>query len=392
MKKKKILYINKQYREYDYLKYVTLFKEFDLTVFWICPFRNSEYLPSYIKKNIKYLILGFKGDRIQPWHIFYNIKFLKIMMKYGKSVDIIISSTSDAWHSKLAFIISILYRKPIVFRKEVWYRIGGLYNRFNYFITSYIEKNSKGVFYQGIQQKNFLMINHVRNDKLFLFPQLIKDLRNEKINEKIINDFRERYKNKFIFIFVGRIIPQKGLDILIEAFSRLEKSYNNILLLVVGGPSRGGYHKESSQKYYRYCKELASKKAKNIYFIGEVNSSMIQNYYYLADVFVHPHKKYISKKKPVWEGWGNVIVEATSMGLPLIVTDRVSSAFEMIENGKNGIIVDSDNLEENLYDAMKFFLHCRDRIHKFKEKSREIFEKYNNPTRVTNSINSVLVN
>jgi glycosyltransferase involved in cell wall biosynthesis len=106
----------------------------------------------------------------------------------------------------------------------------------------------------------------------------------------------------------------------------------------------------------------------------------------LADVFVHPHKKFLDGNRVVYEGWGNVVVEAAAMGLPLIVSDRVPSAFELIENQKSGFIVDSDNLEFNLYNAMKFFLENREKVGEFGKKSREMYEKFNNPEKLVNSI------
>lgn len=392
MKNKKILYLNKQYRGYDYLKYKTIIKKFDLKVIWICPFRDSDPLPFLIKNNIKYHILGFKGNRIKPWHIFLNVKLLKMMLKYGKNVDIIISSTSDPWHSKIAFLAAILLKKPIAFRKQVWYRNNSFLRDLYYLITLFIEKHSRAIFYPGIEQKKFLLSYKINPEKLYPFPRLIKDLRKEPLNIKLINDLKNSYKNKFIFLYEGRIIPRKGLDLLIESFSRLEKLYKDILLMIVGGPSKGVYQRECSVSYYKYCRELAKKKVKNIFFTGEINPSLIQNYYYLADVFVHPHRKYNSKKEITGEGWGNVVLEAASLELPLIVTDRVASAFELLENKKNGVIVNSENLEKNLFDAMKFFLDNKDKVDKFGEESRNTYERYNNPMKIINSISNILKN
>jgi len=389
MDSKKILYVNKQYRTYDYLKYMTITDKYELTVIWICPFDKKDPIPTAAKKKLKFVILGFVGNRLQPWHLSCSFKLFRLVLKYGKNIDLIISSTSDAWHSKVVFLASRILKKPIAFRKEIWFRNKSFLRNLYYSMTVFIEKHANAVFYPGIRQKEFLLSYHVSSDKLLPFPYLIKEPSKRKIDVSLINNIREELKDKIVFLYLGRIIYRKGLDLLIESFSRLEKFYRNVWLLIVGGPFSSKYKREHSENYYEYCKDLAEERSKNISFLGEVAPSLVQNYYYTADVFTHPHRKYLSKNRIIGEGWGNVVIEAASMRLPCILTDRISSAFELVENYKNGIIVDSDDIINNLYNAMKFFINNRDKINSFGEHSRYMYEKYNDPLKIINSINSI---
>jgi len=385
MKNRKILYINKQYRAYDDSKYQTLSGRFDLTVIWICPFRGSDPLPDRLRDTLRFRLLNFKGNRLKPYHIYRNLKLFLMIREEGKNADWIISSTSNAWHSKIAFLAGKYLNKPIAFRKEVWVGNGNLRRKILDMMTLFIEKNSSAVFCDGRKQKEFLLANKINSNRIFPFPRLMNDLKKEPLNTTFINDLETKFKSKLKFLYLGRIIPQKGLDLLINVFLRLQKDYEDMVLFVVGGPSRQGYFKGTSPRYYERCRNLA-KNAERIFFFEEVPPAAVHNYYYLADVFVHPHKKFMGGNKVVYEGWGNVVVEAAAMGLPLIVSDRVPSAFELIENQKNGYIVDSDDLEINLYTAMKFFLDNRDKVGEFGGKSREMYEKYNNPEKMVDSI------
>ncbi len=386
--KKKILYINKQYRSYDYLKYVTIAEDFELTVLWICPFRDSEPLPSRIGKNIDYQVLGLVGYTLKPWHLMYNLKLLRLILKYGRNADLILSSTSDAWWSKIVFLVGFLLCKPIAFRKEAWFdsqsdnSLKKVLKNLYRITTKYIEARADAILYPGVKQKEYLLQRGIPENRLFLFPYLIDDL--TETPTTLVSD-----KLFFTFLYVGRIIPLKGLDSLIEAFSLLEKEYDNVRLIVIGGPSRQKFHKENSVAYYKYCKKLANRICRNIEFIGQVNPDMVYNYYRIADVFVQPNKKHIDGQL-TGEGWGNVIVEAASMGIPLIATDRVASAFELIRHGESGFIVNSENLIERLFEAMKFFVQNHSVVDRFGKKSRETYERYNDPSTFILSLHSVL--
>lgn len=311
-----------------------------------------------------------------------------MVLAIGRESDIIISSTSDAWHSKIVFLANLWLKKPIAFRKEVWIKGNDRKRRLPEALTAFLEKKANAVFYVGSMQKKLLSENLSKPEKLFPFPFLIQNLKTRHFNHKVINDFLGRHRDKVKFLYLGRIIPRKGLDVLIRSFLRLSKDYQDALLLVVGGPDRKEFSRENTEDYYRQCRKLAQ--TGRILFFDKVSPSQIHNYYRIADVFVHPHRKFLNGGKATYEGWGNVVVEAASVGLPLIVSDRVSSAFDLIKNYENGIIVNSDDLEENLFQAMKFFLDNREKIKTFGAKSREIYERFNRPEIIVESINSAM--
>jgi glycosyltransferase involved in cell wall biosynthesis len=119
---------------------------------------------------------------------------------------------------------------------------------------------------------------------------------------------REQVKN---FIFVGRLSSEKNLDFLVRTFNELP-DYN---LNIVGyGPLEAN------------LKEIASK---NILFHGAIDNSLLPSYYSENDVLILPSLS---------EVWGLVVEEALNNGLPVIVSDKVGCASEIIIPDYNGII------------------------------------------------------
>ena len=112
------------------------------------------------------------------------------------------------------------------------------------------------------------------------------------------------------FIYVGRLSPEKNLQFLIETFNKLP----NLTLNIVGfGPQE---------------KVLKSLAKHNIIFHGAIPNSELYKQYQMNDVFILPSLS---------EPWGLVVEEAFNNGLPVIVSDKIGCAEEII-NETNGII------------------------------------------------------
>jgi len=377
-KKKRILYINYQYRSYDKLKYETLADNYDLKVIWLFPFRETDILPEFIRCKIQFRVLGFKNGRLEFWHFFYNIKLFFLILVLGKDVQLIMSSTSDGWQSKIAFLANLFLRKAIAYRKEVWFENSTLKSYIRSWFTKVIERRANMIFTPGIKQKEFLIRNGIEKSKIQLFPYLIEDFRTNPVlkGEGIIK-----------LLYVGRIIPLKGVDLLIKSFKKIEERFANVELHIIGGASKGPYEPENSEDFFMYCKNMA-KNNKKILFHGEMSPNKTIEYIAKSDILILPVRKHLDgKKRLIGEGWGNVIVEAASQGLPIIASDRVPSAYELVENNENGFIIDSDNIQDELINKITFFANNSLKIRDFGRKSRIRYEKYNQPIKIVNSIN-----
>ncbi len=129
----------------------------------------------------------------------------------------------------------------------------------------------------------------------------------------------------FIIGFVGRVISRKGVDELVEAYSRVKVDYPHIKLLVIGPL-------ESEQPIA--IKTLERIRAdKDILSLGFVED--VENYYRLMDLFVLPAH---------WEGFGNVLLEAAAMGVPAVTCD-VTGTKDAMSHGFNGTLVPVRNVD-----------------------------------------------
>lgn len=139
----------------------------------------------------------------------------------------------------------------------------------------------------------------------------------------------------FTFLFVGRIVGEKGINELVEAFARLHEEQPATRLVLVGN-----YETELdplSQGTRRIIDDMDA-----IETPGPKRGDDLVSTYAEADCFVMPSYR---------EGFPNVVLEAGAMGLPSVVTD-INGSREIVENGKNGLVVPPRDAAA-LYDAMK---------------------------------------
>lgn len=139
----------------------------------------------------------------------------------------------------------------------------------------------------------------------------------------------------FTFLFVGRIVGEKGINELVEAFARLHEEQPATRLVLVGN-----YETELdplSQGTRRIIDDMDA-----IETPGPKRGDDLVSAYDEADCFVMPSYR---------EGFPNVVLEAGAMGLPSVVTD-INGSREIVENGKNGLVVPPRDAAA-LYDAMK---------------------------------------
>ncbi len=132
-----------------------------------------------------------------------------------------------------------------------------------------------------------------------------------------------------VFCFVGRIVPQKGVNELLEAFLRMNR--NDTYLFVLGAPDEIDLLDQSL---------LAKvKEQKNIVFTGSVADP--ERYLAASDFFVLPSYR---------EGFPNTILEAGALGVPSIVT-RINGMIDLIKDNETGYVCEIKSVPA-LYECM----------------------------------------
>ncbi len=162
-------------------------------------------------------------------------------------------------------------------------------------------------------------------------------------------------KDDFIFIFVGRLVGDKGINELVEAFKKLNNCKVKLLLV-------GSFEEKLDPLAQETMIEIQSNP--NIKSVG--NQKDVRPYYAISDAFVFPSYR---------EGFPNTVLEAGAMGLPSIVTD-INGSNEIIEASVNGMIISPKDVGA-LLKVMKFFIEDDKKIAQMASYSRKnICDKY----------------
>lgn len=137
-------------------------------------------------------------------------------------------------------------------------------------------------------------------------------------------------------LFCGQMIARKGVDILLEAFSRIAQSGIQAQLILVG---REG-------ELPSMMREVTDEVQRRIDFKGFQAPENLPDFFAEADIFVLPSR---------YDGWGVVVNQALGAGLSVICSDAVGAAEDLVEEGRNGFIFpseDVDRLEACLRDLL----------------------------------------
>jgi glycosyltransferase involved in cell wall biosynthesis len=316
--------------------------------------------------------------------------------RLARSTDLVLSSTSDSWKSKVAFLGAALTGKPIALRKETWFESRTkprLLTRPYWYVdrrlTEFIERRAAGVLVGGRKAKEHLIARGLPAHSILPFSYLHEDLATSPSHPEVLDELRDVAPDALLLLYLGRIMPQKGLHVLIAAVRKLLADGAEVKLLVVGEPiTRNTGRGAVSDDYFETCREMARGESR-IRFLGPARADRVQDYYRAADVFVHPHVRTVDGIDK-YDGWGNVITEAASLSTPVIASDRVASAFDIVADGISGFLLRSATLEEDLIRAIDFFCRNRAAVDAFGAKARENFEKTVDVERSMSSIRRLI--
>ena len=128
------------------------------------------------------------------------------------------------------------------------------------------------------------------------------------------------------YLFVGRFIERKGIDVLLAAFRRVDRGE---LWLAGDGPLRSYVEGEAQED-------------PRIRVLGYADEEALPELYRQADILVVPSH---------FEPWGLVVHEGLAHGLPVIATDQVAAADDLVDSGVNGYVVPAGS-HEALAEAM----------------------------------------
>jgi glycosyltransferase involved in cell wall biosynthesis len=169
-------------------------------------------------------------------------------------------------------------------------------------------------------------------DTSFFSPSLIKleEMQQLKLDLNIAPD-------DFVFVFVGRLVKDKGINELVTAFEDLHKLNSKAKLLLVGD-----YESDLDPLF----PEVLNSINENPAIISVGFQYDVRPYFSISNVLVFPSYR---------EGFPNVVMQAGAMGLPSIVSD-INGCNEIIENNRNGFIIPVKD-SQAVFEKMKLYLY-----------------------------------
>jgi len=144
---------------------------------------------------------------------------------------------------------------------------------------------------------------------------------------------------------------------LLEAFGKITQKYRNVGLLLVGdGPEK--------TELKKLC---MLKNIKGVYFVDPRQKEELPIFYGISDIFVLPSRK---------DAWGYVINEAMACGLPIITTNMVGAAYDVVKHGENGLII-QDCTIDSLHGALETLLkYPEQKLREMGEASQRLIAPY----------------
>jgi len=158
--------------------------------------------------------------------------------------------------------------------------------------------------------------------------------------------------NDFVFIFVGRLVKDKGINELVNAFQKLHNEKKDIKLLLVGD-----YETHLDPLLSETLEAINTNKA----IITTGFQYDVRSYFAVAKALVFPTYR---------EGFPNVVMQAGAMGLPSIVTN-INGCNEIIIESENGKIIPVKN-EIAIFDAMNSFIENDSMLQIMRQNARKM--------------------
>jgi glycosyltransferase involved in cell wall biosynthesis len=179
--------------------------------------------------------------------------------------------------------------------------------------------------------------------------------RRDPVTEQQLREEHRLPDSRKRFLYSGRLVPGKGLEGLIEAFSMVAESCPDWDLVLAGdGPIRASLERAVPER-------LRSR----VTFLGFMQMDRLRSAYHVCHALVHPSER---------DQWALVVNEAMAASLPLVVTDVTGAASDLVRNRVNGYIIRPGRTTD-LADALRYCAQPS-MAERMGENSRKLLEEW----------------
>jgi len=305
---------------------------FEIPVYVLrCPFPQFGYYCPNADELANELVKKFDVIHIRNWYHHIAIAFYKAAVKNGIPFVFTAHGTLDPvarkkYFKRIKYIIDKLYTKKMIEKASA--------------IHSYGESETKEFLKLGADPKKIFRIDGGVNKKDFEIKKKIDIFEKFDIN-----------KNKPFMLFLGRIDKKKGIELLLEAFARLDRKNFNI---IIAGPSTPESYR---QKILELIKDLDLEKyvklIGSVYDDDKVQILEASKFFVLTSYSdIHPM----------------AAIEALTLGKPVLITENCD--FPEVAEFDAGIVTKADI--ESIYSGLKKMMYNEDGLEKYSINAKQL--------------------
>ena len=314
---------------------------------------NYEIINSFkIKK-----ITTVSNNTVLPRTIYFPVKILKIC--FIEKPELVIS-TEMGWRTIFCIIYAKIFFKKSFFLSEVTPQSENNISKIKKLLRRIIIRLSNGAIAHGILSKEYLVMNGMSENKIVISPDSIDNefylTESQKYTKKTLRDYFKLDHETFVFLFVGRFIHLKGIDLFIKNINSLyTTNKKEFRVLLVGGEKQ-----ELIDLIRNYNEDI-------IKIFSFKQSKDLIPFYVVSDCLILPTRQDV---------WGFVVNEAIACGLPVAVSKYAGCVPDLLEDNITGYIFDPLN-EHSFVETLKKCIDQKKRLAEFAERAKEKLKIYN---------------
>ena len=262
-------------------------------------------------KNIDFDVIDTLKDNYSNPLVAYFYVVFKLISSMHKYSHISLQATANSF---ITIGPVMIFFAKILNKKTSMRKFAGNFNEIHSkskgikkYLIEYVLRNSDVNFFET---KYLVEYFKPFNKETYWFP----NVRKRVMTPSLPREYKKR------FIFIGTVNPEKGIDEICETIHNL----NNEYIVDIYGPI---YDKKYSNEYFE---------KQNVSYKGALKPEEVMFVLNEYDVLLLPSYR---------EGYPGIIIEAFSLGIPVIATN-LTGIMEMIENGKNGLLVDVKSISQ----------------------------------------------
>ncbi|MBL4674822.1 MAG: glycosyltransferase family 4 protein [Mucilaginibacter sp.] len=265
-----------------------------------------------------------------------------------------------SYHSHLKILRYFKGETPIIFRGDstLLDHQNILKATLRFFLLKWVYSHIDHALYTGINNKAYFKKYGINNEQLVFAPHAID---NERFAYPRIDEAKNlRHQlgisdDDIIILFAGKLEQKKAPQLLLKAFSRIQK--DNVHLLFMGDG-------ELKNELIETSKSIA-----NVHFLGFTNQLSMPVIYQTCDLFCLP-------SKGPGETWGLAVNEAMACGKAILLSDKVGCAADLLKPGMNGAIFKSGDLDD-LSDQLINLTESKNVLQRYGQNSSELIQDWN---------------